>query len=173
MRACSEDRRGAILILGKPCTISLKCILILNSFHYFHAAENQLKTETGEVCLASIQARLLQCHYLLSRSRVNQTCSILATLVNFIFVLGIHKKQGPSENNDLVSIECAKRTLWQAYVVDKYIASSLGRPVFLRDEDIDQELPLMVNDEDLSPTSLMTTNSIVQSVMKAGVYHIR
>lgn len=143
------------------------------SFHYFHAAENQLRAETSEVCLASIQARLLQCHYLLSRSRVNQTCSILATLVNFIFVLGIHRKQSPSESDDLVSIECAKRTLWQAYVVDKYIASSLGRPVFLRDEDIDQELPLMVNDEDLLPTSLITTNSVVQSVMKAGVYHIK
>jgi hypothetical protein len=146
----------------------------LYSFHYFHAAENQLKNETGDVCLATIQARLLQCHFLLSRSRVNQTCSILATMTNFIFVLGIHRRHRPTESDDLVHIECSKRTLWQTYVVDKYIASSLGRPALLRDEDIDQDLPMMINDDNLSPTSLITTTtSKMRNVMEAGVYHIK
>ena len=41
-----------------------------HSILYFQAAEHQLKMETGEIRLASIQARVLQCLYLLSRSRI-------------------------------------------------------------------------------------------------------
>jgi len=145
----------------------------LNSFHYFHAAENQLKHETGQVKLASIQARLLQCIYLLARSRVNQTFNNFATMVNLIFALGIHRKHRPTETDDLVDIECSKRTLWAAYMIDKYLASSVGRPQMIQDEDIDQELPMLVNDEDLSSSCLMTTNISGQSPMKACLYQIK
>ncbi len=123
--------------------------------------------------LASIQARLLQCIYLLARSRVNQTFSKFATVVNLIFALGIHRKHRRIETDDLVDIECSKRTLWAAYMVDKYLSSSVGRPQMLRDEDIDQELPMIVNDEDLSSSCLMTGNTSGQSTMKACVYQIR
>lgn len=69
-----------ILTSGKNLLLA-EIKLIMSSFHYFHAAENQLKNETGEVCLATIQARLLQCIFLLGKSRVNQACSVLATMV--------------------------------------------------------------------------------------------
>jgi mevalonate pyrophosphate decarboxylase len=91
-------------------------------------------------------------------------------MVNMIFVLGIHRKKQKLNSDDLVQLECAKRTFWQAYMLDKYLACSLGRPPMLRDEDIDQDLPKMVNDEDLLPATLITTSS---SVQRGSVYHIK
>lgn len=111
--------------------------------------------------------------YLLGRSRVNLACHTFATTINMIFGLGIHRKRRSKETDDLVEIECGKRCLWAAYTIDKYLASSLGRPQLLRDEDIDQELPMLVNDEDLSSSCLMTTNAQTQSPMKACVAQFR
>ena len=60
-------------------------------------------------------------------------------MVNLIFAMGIHRKRrvGRSGSEDLVNIECSKRTFWAAYTVDKYMSSTLGRPQAFHDEDID------------------------------------
>ncbi|KAE8444728.1 hypothetical protein EG329_014288 [Mollisiaceae sp. DMI_Dod_QoI] len=142
------------------------------SFRYFQAAENQLAKETGEIRLATIQARLMQCLYLISRSRINQCNSTFGTVVNFIFTLGIHRERRPSSVSDLLEIEMQKRVFWSAYVLDKYLSSALGRPQMFHDEDIDQPLPLFVEDENISSSSLKTTNKDAQTPMKAAIYQI-
>jgi Fungal specific transcription factor domain len=57
--------------------------------------------------------------------------------------------------------------------MDKYLSSALGRPQMLRDEDIDQPLPLLVQDEHISPSSLQTTNHDAQNPMKGAIFQIR
>ncbi|KUJ06828.1 uncharacterized protein LY89DRAFT_678409 [Mollisia scopiformis] len=144
-----------------------------SSFYYFQAAENQLAKETGEIRLATLQARLLQCLYLLSRSRINQCYSIFGTVVNFIYAIGIHRERRPSSTSDLLEIEMQKRVFWGAYVMDKYLSSSLGRPQLIQDEDIDQELPLLVEDENLSSGFLQTTSKEAQVPMRGAIYQIK
>ncbi|CZR64563.1 uncharacterized protein PAC_14461 [Phialocephala subalpina] len=143
------------------------------SFYYFQAAENQLTKETGEIRLATLQARLLQCMYLLSRSRINQCYSIFGTIVNFVYTLGLHRERRHSSTSDLLEIEMQKRVFWSAYIMDKYLSSSLGRPQLLRDEDIDQQLPLLVEDDHLTPGFLQTVSKDAQNPMQAAVYQIK
>lgn len=58
--------------------------------------------------------------------------------------LGMHRKAAlvlRAKDTTYGQIETRRRTFWQAYIMDKHTAASLGRPVFLREEDIDVLLP--------------------------------
>ncbi|KAE9371616.1 hypothetical protein N431DRAFT_545824 [Stipitochalara longipes BDJ] len=129
------------------------------SFRYFQAAEKQLDVESGEIRLPTIQARLLQCLYLLSRSRKHQCWFIFGTVVNLIFASGLHRKHGspdsPGQPQDLILAECQKRVFWMAYEIDRYLSVVLGNPQLIQDEFIDQELPAVVDDHNLTSTSMI------------------
>ena len=143
------------------------------SFYYFQAAENQLAKETGEIRLATLQARLLQCWYLLSRSRINQCYSIFGVIVNFIYTLEIHRERKSSNKSDLLEIELQKRVFWFVYITDKYLSSALGRPQMFHDEDIDQQLPLFVDDKEFSSYTLQTTDRDAPNPTKGVIFQIR
>src|SRR3954463_8749879 len=83
--------------------------LTICCFRYFLAAEEQLKGETGKTHLTSIQARLLQCYYLLSRSRIHQSYSIFGTVVTFIHVAGLHRKHTRDEAASSLETEYRRR----------------------------------------------------------------
>ncbi|KAF2134912.1 hypothetical protein P153DRAFT_278815 [Dothidotthia symphoricarpi CBS 119687] len=146
-----------------------------DSARYFFAAEHQLSKERGAVRLASVQARLLQCVYLLTRSRVNHCWSLFGTTAHLAFALGLNRGRrcDPSGTIDYVEVESRRRLFWCAYSLDKYLSAALGRPRTFRDEDIDQELPTIVNDNDLHPTYMNPTPSKSHSVMMAPVEHIK
>jgi hypothetical protein len=110
--------------------------------------------------------------FLLSRGRVHQCYSIFGTIVNFIYALGIHRQQNPWNKSDLLETEMQKRMFWSAYVTDKYLSSALGRPQMFRDEDIDQQLPLQVEDENLSP-KVLKTNEYVLNTVTGIIYQIK
>ncbi|KAL5115248.1 hypothetical protein ACEQ8H_006840 [Pleosporales sp. CAS-2024a] len=57
--------------------------------------------------------------------------------------------------------------------LDKYLAAALGRPRTFKDEDIDQELPIVVNDSDLHPQYINPSTSKSYCVMMAPVEHIK
>ncbi|KAK9465450.1 fungal-specific transcription factor domain-containing protein [Lipomyces arxii] len=140
---------------------------------YFHAAEQQLKLETGRPRLTSVQARLCQCYYLLSCSRINHCRSLFGTMAHLIQALGLHRRQKSiTAPADSIEQECRKRAFWCAYGLDKYLSVVLGRPSIFHDEDIDQDLPALVNDEDLSQTEIRLSNyKAVNCVMLAPVLH--
>lgn len=110
------------------------------SFRYFQAADDLLKREKGEIRLESVQARLLMCFYLTSRSRVNHAWSVFGTVVSQIFATQMHRKEkiDTKGKKDLIHVESVKRTFWAAYTVDKYFALAFNRPEYLSDEHIDQ-----------------------------------
>ena len=62
------------------------------SFRYFQAADRLLSAETGEIRLESVQARLLVCGYLLSRSRINHAWSVFGTIVSQIYAISLHSQ---------------------------------------------------------------------------------
>lgn len=148
-------------------------LLTQSSFHYFQVAEAQLCRDTGRTQLPAIQARLLQCIYLCSRSRIQQCWSIFTVTVGLIFTMGLQRKCRASETGDMIEVESQKRTFWFAYTFDKHLSSSIGRPSLIRDDDVDQELPCLVDDASLSSTGLMTVHDEIQSPMKATVFSIK
>lgn len=146
------------------------------SARFFSAADDQLSSEKGAIRLTSIQARLAQCFYLLSHSRLNHCWSLFGTAAHLMLALGIHRKARIDANShpDYVDLECRKRTFWCAYNLDTYLSAALGRPRTFQDKDIDQEMPLCVDDYrigrgQLAPTPLGAT----QSIMSGCCAHIK
>ncbi|KAI9371725.1 hypothetical protein BJX61DRAFT_534573 [Aspergillus egyptiacus] len=123
------------------------------SGRYFRAATHQLSSEQGPVRLASVQARLCQCLWLLSQSRINHCWSLFGTVARLAFALGLHRNRHPrSHAMSQVEIECRRRTFWSAYSLDNYLSSALGRPRTFHDKDIDQELPSCADDGEIHDT---------------------
>lgn len=109
-----------------------------DSFRYFQAAEELLVQEKGEIRLESIVARLLQCFYLLERSRMNQAWNVFGTVVSYIYAFGLHRSLDSNSLPDLIQRECCRRSFWVAYNLDKHLALCLGRPQYFYDETVDQ-----------------------------------
>lgn len=115
-------------------------ILTPRSARYFLAADHRLSKERGEVRLTSVQARLCQCFYLLSQSRINHCWSLFGTTAHLALAIGLNRRRRWDTSNryDLIELECCRRVFWCAYSLDNYLSASLGRPRTFKDEDIDQ-----------------------------------
>ncbi|KAF2195778.1 hypothetical protein K469DRAFT_744257 [Zopfia rhizophila CBS 207.26] len=142
---------------------------------YFFAADHQLSKERGAVRLTSVQVRLCQCYYLLSQSRINHCWSLFGTTAHLAMAIGLNRgrKCDSSGAIDYIERESRRRLFWCAYTLDKYLAAALGRPTTFKDEDIDQELPTVVNDTDLHLNSMNPSPSKAQSIMMAPIEHIK
>lgn len=128
------------------------------SDQYFCAAVNLTTEEKGLPRLESVQARVLQVLYLLQTARMNQAWYVFGSVVPLVSALGLHRKTGRSQTGagrsptaDYIISQCRKRTFWVVYTIDKYLAVVFGRPRLCHDDDIDQEYPDAVNDEDMTP----------------------
>ena len=122
--------------------------------HQSHLLYNKAKLlldhESGPAGLASIQARLAMCLYLLCTYRLTE-CRFSFGLVNTIVAsMGLQRKASTPAHLDLVEIEQRRRVFWCAYIMDGYLSVMLGRPRLFRDQDIDQPLPRNFDDADLT-----------------------
>ena len=147
------------------------------SVRYFSAAEDQLSKEKGSVRLISVQARLSQCYYLLTQSRINHCWNLFGTVSRLIFALGLNRNRKPDPSNGLSQLESElrRRTFWCAYTLDAYLSGALGRPRSFHDEDIDAELPACVDDDMLKSKQVVSPvlNGGGLSIMLAPVAHIK
>ncbi|KAL4900889.1 hypothetical protein BDW74DRAFT_170466 [Aspergillus multicolor] len=127
---------------------------IKHSARYYLAAEHQLAQEKGSIRLTSVQARLTQCYYLLSQSRINHCWSLFGTVSHLALAIGLNRNRkadsGSSGWMGVIEAECRQRTFWCAYTLDTYLSAALGRPRSFHDEDIDTEFPACVEDHQLS-----------------------
>lgn len=131
--------------------------------------------ESGPPRLETIQARLGQCLYLLSTSRANECWYLFGTALQVVTALGLHRKW-PSKlakSGSYLELELRKRIFWSAYTLDKYLSVMFGRPRLLHDEDLDQELPDEMNDDDLLEEDPAKRIGSADSMMIASVLHYR
>ncbi|KAL6237046.1 hypothetical protein BDW75DRAFT_249516 [Aspergillus navahoensis] len=156
--------------LPKPDSSLGFCV---NSAVYFAASEHHLAAETGPVRLASVQARLAQCFYLLGQSRINHCWSLFGTTARLAIAIGLHRGRRRDIKDNFVEHECSKRVFWCMYSLDNYLSAALGRPRIFHDDEIDQELPAIANDSQITPSSVAPNSSNAQSIMLAPVYHAK
>lgn len=120
---------------------------------YVCAAINLSDSEMGYPKLESAQARILQALYLLQSSRMSKAWFTFGAATQISAVIELHRKQGRVKAQyDYITAQCRKRTFWVAYTIDMYLSVVFGRPRHFHDEDIDQEFPDSVNDEDMTPS---------------------
>ncbi|KAF2177430.1 hypothetical protein K469DRAFT_696606 [Zopfia rhizophila CBS 207.26] len=167
--------------LGRPKTAIVLVVLAMSIFHeekakaatsfpsvngeaalrqsddLFSESASLTDAEMGFPTLESAQARLIQVLYLLTSSRSNQAWYTFGHALQIVSALGLHRcadKKRPSAppTRDYIEDQCRKRTFWVAYTLDKYMGVMFGRPRHYHDDDIDQDFPDCINDEDMAPT---------------------
>ncbi|UPL00367.1 hypothetical protein LCI18_011301 [Fusarium solani-melongenae] len=146
------------------------------SSRYYLAAEHQLSKESGSIRLTSVQARLLQCYYLLTQSRVNHCWSQFGTVTSLALAIGLNRNKRPGATSGLsqVEVESRRRTFWCAYTLDTYLSMSLGRPRSFHDDDIDTELPACVEDHEITRDHISTSAlNRGYSIMLAPLAHMK
>ncbi|KAJ5984159.1 hypothetical protein N7481_006258 [Penicillium waksmanii] len=146
------------------------------SERWFAASKYISSLESGPPRLETIQTRLIQCLYLLSSSRANECWYSFGTALQVVTALGLHRKcaVNPSKKGgSCYELEIRKRIFWSVYVLDKYLSIMFGRPRLLHDEDIDQELPDEMNDDDLLEEDPARRTGSPDSMMIASVLHYR
>lgn len=77
-----------------------------------------------------------------------------STTLNLAIELGLHRSMRSwdpaSRKISVLEIELRKRIFWSVLVVHIIISGKLGRPMALREEDYDVELPRAISDDQLS-----------------------
>ncbi|KAI4740346.1 hypothetical protein E4T50_09202 [Aureobasidium sp. EXF-12298] len=126
--------------------------------------------ETGLPHLDSAQARLIQVFYLLMTCRMNQAWFTFGIVLQMVSSLGLHRRvRRPRQERDYVYRQCQKRTFWTTYVLDKYFGVLMGRPQHFHDEDIDQDFPDCVNDENMTATGFEASEDPDDCLIEAFV----
>jgi hypothetical protein len=133
-----------------------------------------LENEPGPPRLESVQARLAMCLYLLSTFRINECWYTFGMTALIVMAIGLHRKTNSPGKFGLIDQECRKRAFWSAYILDRYLSVMKGRPSIFRDEDIDQEHPVNVNDEDMVFTdSKLIAYLPLRGQLEASIHHVK
>ncbi|KAF4977569.1 hypothetical protein FZEAL_5940 [Fusarium zealandicum] len=69
--------------------------------------------------------------------------------------LGVHLESGPWP---VIEGEMRRRTWWMIYILDRTLATELGRPVLIDDEDCDVSLPAGVDDQYIHEGGMLVPN---------------
>jgi hypothetical protein len=138
----------------------------VDSERFYQAAKSQLDRANVN-SLAALQAHFMVCLYLLFSSRINQAWIMMGIIVRLAQAMGLHRR---TVYRSVLENELGKRTFWSIYVLDRYLSVILGRPCALHDDDIDQELPSVLDDSELSPDA---RNEGVYREMFAPVAHVK
>ncbi|KAF1848175.1 uncharacterized protein K460DRAFT_403470 [Cucurbitaria berberidis CBS 394.84] len=138
--------------------------LQLQSDELFCESFRLAEGETGNPRLESAQSRLIQVLYLLMSCRFNQAWYTFGHTLQIISALGLHRrdhrKRSPtSHKRDYIEEQCRRRTFWVAYTLDKYLGVMIGRPRHYHDDDIDQDFPDSVNDEDMTSSGPLVSGT--------------
>ncbi|KAJ9134119.1 hypothetical protein NKR23_g10290 [Pleurostoma richardsiae] len=157
-----------------------EAVSMRKSDRLFLAACHLADAATGCPTLESVQARLAQVLYLLHSSRMNQAWYVFGNALQTIAALGLHRRaQRPRPlparelPHDYIDAQCRRRTFWVAYILDVYLGIIFGRPRHYHDENIDQELPDPVNDQDMTTEGPRPAASRQDCSIDSLIYHAR
>ncbi|KAF3291589.1 hypothetical protein TWF132_006583 [Orbilia oligospora] len=176
--AIASIRQEKIKGIGSP---DQEATSLKTSDQYFRAGMKLLtESETGLPRLESAQARLIQVLYLLQTARMNQGWYAFGSAVQIISALALHRKSGRKRNvtgrlsnADYINSQYRKRTFWVAYTIDAYLGVVFGRPRHYHDDDIDQDFPDCVNDEDMTHQGPAVTEAEEDCHVEALIFHAK
>ncbi|KAJ0160201.1 Activator of stress [Colletotrichum tanaceti] len=144
---------------------------------YFSHALSLTDMEVGLPTLESAQSRLLQTLYLLQTSRMNQAWYVFGSVLPIVSALGLHRKsgrnRGSGDDRDYIISQCRKRTFWVAYTIDKYLSVVFGRPRMYHDDNVDQDFPDRVNDEDMTPQGRSRDEPEMDCHVESLIFHAK
>jgi hypothetical protein len=119
---------------------------------YFRAARNMMDiTDCRDI--TSLQAILFMILFLQSSANLSTCYSHIGIALRSALRQGLHRSF--VNNFNPVELETRKRVFWVIRKMDTYVSALLGFPQMLSSDDIDQELPLEVDDEYITKNGIL------------------
>lgn len=126
-------------------------VLIVCSFKYFRASRQLLDLADCRD-LTSLQTIVFMIQFLQSSAKLSTCYSYIGVAMRSALRMGMHRSF--NANFTPIEAEIRKRLFWTIRRMDIYVGAMLGLPIFLRDEDVDQEFPAEVDDEYITETEI-------------------
>jgi hypothetical protein len=139
-------------------------------YHYYQAGI-QMVDITDCRDLTALQSVCFMIIFLQCTAKLSTCYSYLGIALRACCRLGLHRHVVTEFNP--VEREERKRTFWVIRRFDTYVSAMLGLPSMLSDEDIDQELPIEVDDEYISEDGIRPMPYKHFSLMTAANAHTK
>ncbi|OQE41400.1 hypothetical protein PENCOP_c005G01973 [Penicillium coprophilum] len=114
-----------------------------------------LDSLSSEASVSSLQCFVLGQIYCMTKGDYRTLLRYRALGVDICHQLGMHENQESSANP--LEDETRKKVFWSQYVLDRFCSALTGLPVLLREEDIETEYPVDVDDENVTETGFLPT----------------
>ena len=111
---------------------------------FFHASQETLPSALQNEDLPAIRALLGLALYTMFATSGPSIWHVLGATMRLAVSMGLHKDRSYAT---MAEEEMSKRAFWSLYNLDRLIASTLGRPLGIADEDISVGLPRELNDD--------------------------
>ena len=127
-----------------------------SNFHY-HYALGFFAQLVASHTLADLQALTMLCLHIRNFPKPGACWMITSIVLDLAIELGLHrsaKRWASNSKCSVLEIEIRKRVWWSILCIHVIITGNLGRPVALRSDDFDVELPEAIDDESLTEDGL-------------------
>ena len=121
--------------------------------------------------LTSLQTVLFMVMFLQSSAKLSNCYAHIGICLSSALRMGLHRSI--SHRFDPIEQETRKRIFWCIVKLDTYVGALLGLPRMLSDEDIDQELPLEVDDDCITFSEIKPMQAGKLSLMAGCNAHTR
>ncbi|RFU32708.1 hypothetical protein B7463_g3610, partial [Scytalidium lignicola] len=132
-----------------------------SNLHYHYALSLFYQLSCSHTA-QDVQALTLICSHLRNFPKPGASWILTQNTISLAIELGLHrsvKRWAPEFTPNLLDIEIRKRTFWSILGIHVTLSGKLGRPMVLRLEDFDVELPEAIDDDQLSENGLETPPS--------------
>jgi Fungal specific transcription factor domain len=102
----------------------------------------------------SLQAVIFMIMFLQSSASMSTCHSYISAAMAASLQMGLHRSQ--PEAMDPIERETRKRIFWTIRTLDTYIVAILGLPRTIGDDDIDQEMPLELDDQYITGKAILS-----------------
>lgn len=142
-----------------------------NRLKYFRAARSMIDiAECRDI--TSLQAVIFMSLFLQSSSNLSTCYSYIGVALRSALRMGLHRSL--SGNFNPIERETRRRVFWIIRKMDTYVSALLGFPEMLSYDDIDQELPIEVDDEYITKDGILDMPAgRVSLLLAAGNAHTR
>ncbi|KAF8418228.1 fungal-specific transcription factor domain-containing protein [Tirmania nivea] len=149
---------------------SVKLVTDCLSTKYFLAGREMIEL-TDCRTIPTLQAIILMTIFLQSSTKMSTCYSYVGIALCAAVRMGLHRSMNLNLNP--IEREVRKRTFWVIRKMDTYVTALLGLPKGIADEDIDQEMPLDVDDEYITETEIKEQPQGTVSIMTVVNSHTK
>lgn len=121
--------------------------------------------------IVSLQALLFMILFLQATANLSTCYSYIGIALRSALRMGLHRNLAGSFNP--IERETRRRLFWIIRKMDTYVSALLGFPMMLSSDDIDQELPIEVDDEYITKDTILPMPQGKTSLYTASNAHTR